>query len=156
MVFPLFISITLILVISFCVTSKRMHVFEIFFLWLISWLLTHNIAWLLFVNLQWLKLSTDLGNFWTETLSLLVLYPLLMIWFFDISLLIHNKVKKYALLLLAIFTIASVEFCFIFLDTILKKNWNFACSFIKWTFIVSISYFLWQWYRKKLCKEELI
>lgn len=156
MVFPIFISITLILISSFCVTSKRMHLFEIFFLWLIVWLITHSIAWILFVNLKWLKLSTDLGHFWTEALSLLLLYPLLVIWFFDISLLIHNKVKKYALLLLAIFTIASVEFSFIFLGTILKKNWNFAYSLIKWTFIVSISYFLWQWYRKKLCKEGLI
>ena len=156
MVFPIFIAITLLLMISFCVTSKRMHVFEIFFLWMISWLITHSIAWMVFVNLKWLKLSTDLGNFWTETLGLLILYPLLVIWFFDISMLIHHKVKKYALLLLAILIIASVEFCFILLDTIISKNWDFSYSLIKWSFIVSISYLLWQWYRKTLCKEGLI
>ena len=156
MVFPIFIAITLLLMISFCVTSKRMHIFEIFFLWMIIWLITHSIAWIVLVNLKWLKLSTDLGNFWTETLGLLILYPILVIWFFDISMLIHHTVKKYALLLLAILTIASVEFCFILLDTIIEKNWNFSYSFIKWAFIVSVSYFLWRWYRKKLCKEGLI
>lgn len=154
MILSIFLSITIILVISFCVTSKRIHLFEIFFLWMVIWLLIHNSYSLILINLKGLGFSKDLGDFYTRILKRLVLFPLLIIWFFDISLIFNNKVKKYGLILIAIIMLVLIEYCFIFSGLLIKKNWNVGYSFIQFGFIVSGSYFLWNYYRKKLFKER--
>lgn len=74
-------SITFLILISFCVTPKKMHVFEIIFIWLVVWLLMHPLSWIIYVNLTWIKVSTKIGDFWTYAFDRIILFPLLIVLF---------------------------------------------------------------------------
>lgn len=156
MISSIFLSIMLLLIISFCVIPRRMHLFEILFLWMVVWLLGHTISSIIIVNLQLLEITKEISKFWLHIFKRIFLYPLLIIWFLDISLLIGNKIKKYLFLLLLIFILISIEYCFILSGVFIKKNWNIGYSFIEWAFTVGVSYFLWKWYRRKLFKEKAV
>lgn len=156
MILSIFLSVMLLLIISFCVIPRRMHLFEILFLWMVVWLLTHTISSIIIVNLQLLEITKELSYFWLRVFKRIFLYLLLIIWFLDISLLIKNKIKKYLFLLFLIFILISIEYCFILSGVFIKTNWSIGYSFIEWAFTVGVSYFLWQWYRRKLFNEGVV
>ncbi|PFP30880.1 hypothetical protein COJ96_02650 [Bacillus sp. AFS073361] len=143
-------SITLLILISFCVAPKKMHIFEIIFNWLVVWLLIHPLSWIIYVNLMWLKVSTKLVDFWTYAFDRLILIPLLIIIFFEISLRFERKVAKYITLTVAIFILMMDEYALIQMGVLLKLNWNIYYSFIEKAFILLVSYFLWTKFRRKI------
>jgi hypothetical protein len=142
-------SITLLILISFCVTPKKMHLFEIIFIWLVVWLLVHPISWIFYVNLTWLKVSTKLGDFWTYLFDHLILIPLLIVIFFEASLKFKSKVAKCILLFLGIFMLMLNEYALFKMEVIHNVNWNIIYSFIEKAFILLVSYFLWMRFRRK-------
>lgn len=156
MILPIFLFITIFLLICFCVTPKRMHLYEIFFLWFIIWMFTLNVFWIVVVNLQWLKVSTTSTKYWEHTLQWILFDPLLIIFFFDLTLKVKNKVKKIYILLIPITLLTFFQYFFIFLKVVRIQHWNVSFSLIQWIFIVFVSYGFWIWYRKKLSKEEII
>src|ERR1700719_2236559 len=90
----LFIFALVLLTISFCCYKKRLHLFEIFFIWMTVWLITHSVSSILIVNLRVLDLSQKYSYFWIHFFKRLLLYPLIIVIFFDISLRIKNILLK--------------------------------------------------------------
>jgi hypothetical protein len=154
MVISISLFISLILFISFCLTSRKMHLFEIIFLWLVISLFIHNLSSVILMNLEFLTLSKEIKYFWTHLIKRILLFPLIIIWLFEMILRHNHFFNKLCLLLLCIFLLISGDYIAFFIGVYHQKNWNIGYSFIQWGFIVSISYLLWKGYRKILYKEE--
>ncbi|PLS02439.1 hypothetical protein [Neobacillus cucumis] len=142
-------SITLLILISYCVTPKKLHIFEIIFIWLVVWLLMHPLSWIIYVNLTWLKVSTNLGDFWAYAFDRLILLPLLIVLFFEALLRTNRKVAIYTVLFVEILILMLDEYVLLKLGVLHEVNWNIVFSFIEKSFILLISYFLWMHFRKK-------
>lgn len=142
-------SITLLILISFCVTPKKIHIFEIIFIWLVVWLLIHPLSWIIYVNLSWIKVSTKLGDFWSEAFDRLILIPLLIIIFFEASLKLKTNVSKCTLLLVGILVLMLDEYALFKMEVLYDVKWNIVYSFIEKAFIIFVSYFLWMRFRRK-------
>ncbi|PKG24400.1 hypothetical protein CWS01_07255 [Niallia nealsonii] len=149
MILSIFIFILVFLLILFCTYRKRLHLFEIFFIWMTVWLITHSVSSILIVNFEMLSLSENQGDFWTHFFQRLLLYPLIIIIFFDVYLRIKNRIGKIVLLIFNICVISSFEFLFIFLGVLKNKKFTITDSLTEWTFTISLAFILWQWYRKK-------
>jgi hypothetical protein len=149
MTLSIFIFILLILFITFCSYKKRLHLFEIFFIWMTVWLITHSLSSILIVNFESLSLSNKQSDFWTHFFKRLLLYPLIIIFFFDIYLRIKNHIGKIALLIFNICVMSSLEFLFIYLGVLKNKKYSIMDSLTEWIFTILLTLILWQWYRKK-------
>lgn len=142
-------SITLLILITFCVTTKKMHIFEIIFIWLVVWLLMHPLSWIIYVNLTWIKISTKIGDFWTYANDRLILLPLLTVIFFEISLRFNRKKAKYTILFVAIFIFILNEYALLKMGVYHEVKWNIVYSFIENSFTLLVSYFLWMRFRRE-------
>lgn len=142
-------SITLLILISFCVTPKKLHIFEIIFIWLVVWLLLHPLSWIIYVNLAWIKVSTKLGNFWTFAIDRLILIPLLIVFFFEITLRLKQKSAKWTILTVAVLILMVNEYALLKMDVFQNVKWNIIYSFIEKAFILFVSYFSWLKFRRK-------
>ncbi|WP_026568311.1 hypothetical protein [Bacillus sp. UNC41MFS5] len=142
-------SITLLILISFCVTPKKMHIFEIIFNWLLAWLLIHPLSWIIYVNLKWITVSKKLVDFWTYACDRLILIPLLIVIFFEVSLRFNRKAAKCITLTVAIFILMIDEYVLIQVGVLHNVKWNIVYSFIEKAFILLVSYFLWMRFRRK-------
>lgn len=142
-------SITLLILISFCVTPKKIHIFEIIFIWLVVWLLIHPLSWIIYVNLSWIKVSTKLGDFWSEAFDRLILIPLLIIIIFEALLKLKTNVSKCTLLFVGIFVLMLDEYALFKMEVLYDVKWNIVYSFIEKAFIIFVSYFLWMRFRRK-------
>ncbi|WP_335443320.1 hypothetical protein [Neobacillus drentensis] len=142
-------SVTLLILISFCVTPKKMHIFEILFIWIVVWLLMHPLSWIIYVNLTWIKVSTKLGDFWAYAFERLLLLPLLIVLFFEISLRFNRKTAKCFILFVAILILMLDEYALLRMGVLQDVKWNIVYSFIGKSFILLVSYFLWMRFRRK-------
>ncbi|PFO07414.1 hypothetical protein COJ85_05345 [Bacillus sp. AFS076308] len=142
-------SITLLILISFCVTPKKLHIFEIIFIWLVVWLLMHPLSWIIYVNLTWIKVSTKIGDFWTYAFDRLILFPLLIVLFFEASLRFNRKAAKCIILFVAILILMLNEYVLLKMEVLHEVKWNIVSSFIEKSFILLVSYFLWMKFREK-------
>lgn len=154
MIISISLFISGILFISLCLTSRKMHLFEVIFLWLVIWLVIHNASSVILMNLELLTLSKELKYFWAHLIKRILLYPLIIIWFFEMTLRISHYFKKLFILLLCVCLLTFGDYLAFFIGVYHHKNWNIGYSLIQWGFIVSISYLFWKWYRKILYKEE--
>lgn len=142
-------SSILLILISFCVTPKKMHIFEIIFIWLVVWLLSHPLSWIIYVNLSWIKVSTKLGDFWTYAFDRLILMPLLIVIFFEVSLRFNRKAAKCTIQFIGILILMFNEYVLLKMGVFHNVKWNFVFSFIENAFIILVSYFLWWRFRRK-------
>ncbi|ALC88910.1 hypothetical protein AM500_03170 [Bacillus sp. FJAT-18017] len=154
MLLSIFSFLLVIFVITFCNYKKILHLYEILFIWMTVWLITHSVSSILIINLELISLSNDKSDFWTHFFKRLLLYPLIIIIFFDLYLRIKNKIGKVTILIINICFMSSLEFLFIFLGVLKNKNFNLNHSLMEWSFTILLTYILWLWYRKKRLKRD--
>jgi hypothetical protein len=138
--------------ISFVVTKKNLHLFEIFFMWMIINLIHHNFLNVVAVNLRMFDFAGNIANYWTLVFVRVFLIPLLMIWYFDKTLSV-NPYKKWAWLLVGILILAGVEYLADVLNVFRHTRWKFWWSFIEWFVTFLLVNYSWIWYRNLLKKE---
>jgi hypothetical protein len=152
MTFPIIFSITFILIISFGVTKKKLHLFEILFMWMIINLIHHNFLTVTAVNLQMFDFAEYPANYWTLVLMRVFLIPMLIIWYFDQTL--SEKIYiKWAWLPAFILLLTGVEYLADILNVYRHSHWKLWWSFIEWFLIFLLVNFTWAWFRKLLIKE---
>lgn len=142
-------SITLLLFISYYVIPKKLHIFEIIFIWLVIVLLIHPLSWIIFVNLSWMRVSTELGDFWAYAFDRLILIPLLIVISFEVSMRVKRKVPKCTILAVGILIIMLNEYALLKMGVLHNVKWNIFYSFVEKAIILLVPYFLWKRFRRK-------
>jgi hypothetical protein len=149
MILSLFLYILVLLIILFCSYKKKLHLFEILFIWMMIWLITHSVTSIFIANLKLVDLPQVQSKFWVHFFKRLLLYPLIIITFFDLSVRVKGKVLKAAMIGISIVVSALLEFFFFYIGILVNKGFNFGMALMEWTFTILLTYFSWLWYRYK-------
>jgi hypothetical protein len=152
MILSIFLFVLLMLGITFVVKPKRMNILEILSIWMLVWIITHSVSSIIIVNLQYLIISQKMSLFWTHVFKRLFLYPLIIIWSFDLILKYTSKLMIYIHLFLTVLVLILTEYIFIWIGVLHNKHWNVFYSFIEWSFCILTTYFFWLWFRHQLKK----
>jgi len=150
MVLSIFLFLNILLFIIFCCYRKRLHLFEILFIWMVAWLNIYSISSILTVNLKVIEVADNQSAIWNHFFLRLFLYPLIITIFFDIYVWINTLVGKAVLFAVNIGLMSILEYTSIHLGILKeKRNFHVSISLMEWSFTVLLSFLLWIWYRKK-------
>jgi hypothetical protein len=152
MAFSVFFSITLLLFISFVVTKRNLHLFEILFMWMIIIFIHHTFLTVTAVNLKLITFTASRTNFWTLVFNRITLIPLLIIWFVDISLSV-TLLRKLLLLPVSLCILVGIEYLGDLFNIYHHVHWKVWWSVVEWTIILLFVYINWIWFRKILRRE---
>jgi hypothetical protein len=139
----------LIVVIIFTFTiEKELKIFEIMFIWMTVWLITHSVSSILIENFNFFSVSNDSGDFIVHILKRLVLYPLIIVHFIDRMIRLKSKLSKNILIISNILIMSSLEFLFIYIGILINHSYNFGIALAEWTFTIILTIISWKWYQK--------
>lgn len=150
MILSLFTFILVMLGVTFCSYQKRLHLFEIFFILMTVWLITHSLSSIIVANLEKLAISSTPSLFWVHFFKRFLLYPLLIVFCFDFYLRVKTVLFRILLLGVLIIFLSLLEFLFIRLGVLINKGgYTFYFALAEWAFTVVLAYISWIWYRTK-------
>ena len=152
MAFSIFFSLTVILIISFAVTKKNLHLFKIMFIWMIVIIIDHNVLTVTALNLGMFDFAHRPANYWSLALIRVFLFPLLIVWYFDKTYSI-KPFRKWAWLPLGIVTLIGLEYLADVLNVFTHTQWNLWWSVVEWFIIFLLVNYSWLGYRNLLRKE---
>jgi hypothetical protein len=152
MILSIFLYVLLILGLAFFVKKRTLNVLEILSIWMLVWIIIHSASSIIVENLQYLSVSKDLSLFLTHVIKRLFLYPLLIIWSFDLMRNYKSKLMIFIHLFSTVIVLILTEYITIWVGVMQNKHWNVLYSFIEWSVCLLITYFFWIWFRKQLKK----
>ncbi|NHN35493.1 hypothetical protein [Paenibacillus agricola] len=153
MAFSIFFSITVIMNISYAVSKKNLHLFEIIFIWMVVSIIHHNFMSIFALNMGMFDFGKQPTHYWTMALIRVFLVPLLIIWYLDRSLEGGHPYKKWAWLPVGISILVGIEYLANALNVYNFNQWKLWWSFAEWFVIFLLVNYPWIWYRKLLRKE---
>lgn len=152
MAFSVFFSLTIILLVSFVAIEKKLHLFEILYMWMVIIFIHHTFLAVTVLNLKLVELPGYGANYWTLVFNRITLIPILIIWFMDKNLSL-NFTKRLFFIPFAVCVLVGIEYLAEFLNVFNHSRWKLWWSFIEWGVILLLVYVSWIWYRKILIKE---
>jgi hypothetical protein len=153
MAFSIFFSITVIMNISYAVSKKNLHLFEMTFIWMVVNIILHNFITIFSLNMGMLHFGKHPADYWTMALIRVFLVPLLIIWYLDRTLEVGRPYKKWAWLPVGISILVGIEYLAIALNVYTFHQWKLWWSFAEWFVIFLLVNYPWIWFRKLLRKE---
>jgi hypothetical protein len=153
MAFSIFFSITVITNISYAVSKKNLHLFEIMFIWMVVNIIHHNFMTVFALNMGMFDFGKYQNQYWTMALNRVFLIPLLIIWYFDKSLDGGITYKKWTWLPVGISILVGIEYLANALNVYHFNQWRLWWSFAEWFVIFMLVNYPWIWFRKLLRKE---
>lgn len=154
MVLSIFFTVTGLMLIAFVVTERKLHLFEIIFIWTVAWLVLHTASSIIIVNLKGFAVSERFDLFIVHLCKRLILYPLIITWCMELSLLINHKLFKVIFFIGMIFFMTLLEYTFMNVGVLIPKHWAVWKSLIEWGITFSITVLGWQYYRRVLFKTR--
>lgn len=145
----IFLFIMIFLLIVTFSYRRRLHLFEMMFIWMMVWVITHSVSSIIIENLELVSISQRLDEFWLHVFKRLILYPLIIILFIDFYVRVKSKSKKMATLGLNLLVMVLLERLFIKLGVLFSHHFMIWMSVLEWSFTLLITYLSWYWYRKK-------
>jgi hypothetical protein len=145
-----FYSLSILVALSFTLRNKRLHLFEVIFLWIIITFFYQSIITILSSNMKLLEVTTNIETNWAYVSSRLVLIPTLITWFIEFS-----TFKKLKAVYIVFMILIMITFDFLFEATSVIKhvNWSIWKSLITWFIFVWIIISLHRGYRAILKRE---
>ena len=75
MAFSIFFSITVVMYISYGVSKKKVHLFEMIFIWMVVNIIHHNFMTIFALNMGMFDFGKDPTQYWTMALIRVFLIP---------------------------------------------------------------------------------
>lgn len=152
MAISIFLSITIILLISFVAIKNNLHLFEMIFIWMVMIIIHHNFFTVVAVNMKMYDFAEHPAHYWTLVFNRVFLLPLLIIWYFDRTLPLP-ALKKWMWLPVIVAILIGVEYLAEVLKVFEHTRWKRWWSIIEWLAILLAVYLPWIWFRKLLGRE---
>lgn len=149
--FPVFCSLSIILITAFVVTKKNLHLFEVMFIWMIAIIIDHNFMTVVSVNLGMYEYADQPSRYWSLALVRIVLIPLLIVWYFDKT--SSKTAFKWIFLPIGIALLIGIEYLSEILNVFDHTHWKLWWSIIEWFAVFLIINYCSQWYRNVLRRE---
>lgn len=152
MIFAIFFSLTLIIGISFAVTRRTLHIFEIIFIWMIVIVIYYNFINIAAVNLHLFKFTDRLPNYWALVFERSVLVPLVILFYYD-QMVARRPYQKWVWLPFVLLLLTGLEYMTQRLGLYSSVRWKCWWSTIEWLVLVLLIHYSWLGYRSLLRKE---
>ncbi|MFB4168244.1 hypothetical protein [Virgibacillus sp. JSM 102003] len=152
MAFSIFFALTVIINLTYAVSKKNLHLFEIFFIWMVINIIHHNFMTIFALNMEMINLNSSSTSYWTMALIRVFLIPVLIIWYIDNTQGANNR-NNWFILFILIPLLIGVEYLANLLNVYDFEKWNLFYSIIEWVVILLIISFLSTIFRKILRKE---
>lgn len=154
MAFSIFFSITVIMNISYAVSKKSLHLFEMIFIWMVINIIHHNFMTIFSLNMGLYDFGEHPTQYWTMALTRVFLIPLLIIWYLDRSLIGGRPHNKWIWLPVGISILVGIEYLANVLHVYsFNHQWNLWWCFVEWFVIFLLVNYSWKWFRKLLGRE---
>lgn len=151
----LFISMTLILIISFVLISKKNNpLVFIFVLMCIEYLFTSFISVIVDNENLW-KVSKEPWHFLMFRISEVIIIPLMLLLYLEIDRRLSTAAKRLLLIIAATFIMVGLERLLPILDIMKYVNWKLWASFLTWFLFLAITRLLRRMYSRILLKEGI-
>ncbi|MFD2446904.1 CBO0543 family protein [Bacillus sp. CGMCC 1.16607] len=153
----IFGSISILFLISFSVTKRKIHLFECIILWGFILSLQNNYIWLTGINLKLLTLPTNLQNHWAYISVRSVIVPIVIMLFLEQTPTFEETWKKILYWLGTISILVGIEYLTDLFKIIhFSEKWKFGYSFANWSSVVLFSFLIHKLIRHFARKDGLI
>ncbi|GEO25004.1 hypothetical protein AAC03nite_07890 [Alicyclobacillus acidoterrestris] len=115
-------------------------------------ILDHNVMTVVTLNLGMYQFTESPSDYLALTLVRIVILPLLIVWYFDITSM--KAYQKWIWLPVGIAVLIGVEYLSDVLGVFEHTRWNLWWSVIEWFAVFVVLNYAWLWYRKMLRKER--
>ena len=151
----LFISMTLISIISFVLISKKNNLLLLIFVFMcIEFLFTSFISVIVDNESLW-KVSEDPWQFLMFRVAEVIIFPLMLLWYLEIEGMLETSTKRLVLKVIATFILMGIERILVILDIMKYSKWQLWASFLTWILFLSITIILGKIFRSLLQKEGI-
>jgi hypothetical protein len=151
----LFLSMTLILVISFVLISKKNNPLVFFFvLMCMEYLFTSFISVIVDNENLW-KVSKEPWHFLMFRISEVIIIPLMLLLYLEIDRRLSTAAKRLLLIIAATFIMVGLERTLPILDMMKYVNWKLWASFLTWFLFLAITSMLGRIFCRILYKEGI-
>jgi hypothetical protein len=151
----LFISMTLILIISFILVSRKNNLLLLIFVFMcIEYLFTSFISVIVDNENLW-KVSENPGQFLMFRVAEVVIFPLMLLWYLEMEKLLKTSTKRLVLKVIATLILMGIERILVMLDIMKYSKWQLWASFLTWFLLLSITIVLGKIYSRLLQKEGI-
>lgn len=151
----LFLSMTLILIISFVLFNKKNNLLVlIFVLMCVEYLFTSFISVIVDNENLW-KVSEDPWQFLMFRVAEVIIFPLLFLLYLEIERGMGASTKRLLLKVFATFVLVGIERILVILEIMKYSNWQLWASFLTWFLFLSITSILRKIFSSLLQKEGI-
>lgn len=152
MAFSIFFALTVIINLTYAVSKKNLHLFEIFFIWMVLNIIHHNFMTIFALNMEMIHFNSNPTSYWTMELIRVFLIPVLIMWYIDKTQGSNNR-NNWIILFILLPLLIGIEYLANLLDVYDFVKWNLFYSTIEWVVILLIISFLSTIFRKILRKD---
>lgn len=151
----LFLSMTLILIISFVLFNKKNNLLVlIFVLMCVEYLFTSFISVIVDNENLW-KVSEDPWQFLMFRVAEVIIFPLLFLLYLEIERGMGASTKRLLLKVFATFVLVGIERILVILEIMKYSNWQLWASFLTWFLFLFITSILRKIFSSLLQKEGI-
>jgi len=152
----IFYIIIISLIIAFVCIRKRMHLFEILFLWMALMFIEQNFVTIVNLNLKLVKTQERFDIYWVMAASRLLLNPLLIIWYIELCFTKPRTILFRGIFaLLLIFLLVSRELVAEHFAFFKYTGWKPWWSGGAYTASILIAVLLYKWFHRMIFKEGI-
>ncbi|MTI47441.1 hypothetical protein [Sporosalibacterium faouarense] len=153
MEYSFFISITLIVLISFLVKKNKFSINEIIFLWLVASFLYTFVEDIAIVNYKVVRLNSNIALYWNSRIIDVILIPIVIISY--IELMVGYKVLLVRICLTIIFTgiLIAIQYLAIYFNIIEKFKLRIVTQSFFLIALLITTFLLFQPFRKVYIRE---
>jgi len=157
MTFTFFWSVALFMILSFAVTKRKLHFFEVLLLWVFVLAVLNNVIWLVGLNAKLILYSQNMGDFLALDALRSVIIPVFIILFLEIILVEEKKSRQLFYWAGTIIMLVGIEYMADFVGVINHiATWKWWWSFAWWTAFVLLSYAVHRLIRRIAIKDVRI
>lgn len=149
----LFVSLSLITLVTFLCVSKKLYTFENILLWLIIVFVLTTYSDILALNYTHISFPENVRQVLTIRVLELSVYPIVIITYINLIQFSLNNLSKIGLNIFTVIILVSLEYFLEHLGFFKYRNWTLLNSFIFWEILIFISYLCQRGFRKILLRE---
>ncbi|MFC5465618.1 hypothetical protein [Lederbergia graminis] len=151
----IFINLTLLVMIAFFLQSKRLHILENIFLYMMLVFFLTGYMGILYVNVGSWKVSSSIDLFIIFRLYEFIMSPLLYLAFFNLFEKMDTKMKKFIVFIAFVAIISSAQFLLVKWEVITFMDWHIILSSITIVMMILVMYVALLLFRKVLRREGI-
>ncbi|WP_199623679.1 hypothetical protein [Paenibacillus alkalitolerans] len=136
MSFAAYLSLNLMVAILFAVVPKRLHMFEMIFLWISMTFFYQSFFAALTINLGWITYTMNPTDYLALVVNRLIFIPLFIIWLADLCKRARSYILKSVYTVIAVLTLSFMQYVTVWTGLIKHVHWQIWMTIVSWLALI--------------------